>query len=80
MDSIWTGRARKAAEEPAAPTVTAVSPYLQSERKRKDKYCTGLTRTLTFSHYTHVTQLARNAWLQHYVQQYVSGAQVCLLL
>ena len=30
MDSIWTGRARKAAEEPAAPTVTAVSPHFQS--------------------------------------------------
>ena len=26
MDSIWTERARKQAEEPAAPTVTAVSP------------------------------------------------------
>ncbi|KAL0046056.1 hypothetical protein WJX82_001167 [Trebouxia sp. C0006] len=38
MDSIWTGRARKAAEEPAAPTVTAeVWQYWQQLLEAVDK-------------------------------------------
>ncbi|DBA71803.1 TPA: hypothetical protein ACH3X2_010997 [Trebouxia sp. C0005] len=38
MDSIWTGRTRKAAEEPAAPTVTAeVWQYWQQLLEAVDK-------------------------------------------